>query len=118
MIFSTSKAKTVILLCIISILVLDLGITAITFVISTRPQKIFQSTISGQKVQVFYSTQGAFGLDQVSVFVGGKKYGTRVVTHNLKTITQVDYFPDSMIVNFIHDGIVDTCVIHKELFVP
>lgn len=115
---TTKKVILVVVLCLISFVILDFGIGAISFYLSTKPKRIYHAAIHGQKVDVFYSTQGAFGADVISVSVEGKKFGSRTVSISINNITNLDCSPDSVIVTYSQDGVIDTCVIHRDRSVP
>lgn len=115
---STKKVIFVVVLCLISFVILDFGIGAIALYCSTKPKRIYHAVYPGQRVEVFYSTQGAFGADVISVYFERKKFGSRTVSYSISNITKLDYYPDSVIVTYSQEGVIDTCVIHREIRVP
>lgn len=89
----------------------------VLFFLSFLPKRIYHSSSTGQKVEVFYAGQGAFGLDNISVRVNGEEIGRRGTTYSPGKITNVDIQQDSIVVHYKvkNDTDTDTCVIRRTI---
>ena len=108
----TPRRLAIILLKVLFfILIIDLSLTFITFLVSMKPKRVYRSFVSGQKVEVYYSGQGAFGSDWISIKVDGKTVGETESAQGLGVIKKVDCFKDSIIIYSILRGNPDTCIV-------
>ena len=113
----TPRRLAIILLKVLFfIFIIDLSLTFIAFLVSMKPKRVYRSFVSGQKVEVFYSGQGALGSDWISIKVDGETVGEIESTQDLGNITKVDCFKDSIIIYSVIRGNPDTCIVQINQF--
>lgn len=110
------KLVVILLKVLFLILIIDLSITFISFWISIKPKRVYHSIVSEQKVDVYYSRQGAFGSDWISIKIDGETVAEAEMTQELGAVKKVDCFKDSIIIYSMVRGNPDTCIVRKNLF--